>query len=156
MELNTYQQRAKQYATYPGADIEIAEQIQKGIMKGIIESIREQTGTTDSVVLEQAIDIIQPYVSNIANLGRFFAGFSIVGEAGEFVEKLKRVIRDSQGTISPEQRTELILELGDVLWSLSECARLLSAPLEEVARANLTKLEDRRTRGVLNGSGDSR
>ena len=53
-------------------------------------------------------------------------------------------------------RNELILELGDVLWYVANLAYELNATLEEVAVGNIQKLESRKVRGVLSGSGDNR
>ena len=47
-------------------------------------------------------------------------------------------------------------EVGDVLWYLAVFAHHLGVPLEEVAQQNLDKLQSRKARGVLGGSGDNR
>ena len=47
-------------------------------------------------------------------------------------------------------------ELGDVLWYVSALARDLDITLEDVANANLKKLEDRKNRNKIKGSGDDR
>ena len=48
------------------------------------------------------------------------------------------------------------LELGDVLWYLSELCTRLEIRLEDVAARNVAKLADRASRGVLGGDGDVR
>jgi NTP pyrophosphatase (non-canonical NTP hydrolase) len=50
----------------------------------------------------------------------------------------------------------LALELGDVLWYLSEICTRLGIRLEDVAEANIAKIADRMSRGVLTGEGDYR
>ena len=80
----------------------------------------------------------------------------INGEAGEIAEKVKKIIRDKQGKVSQEDKAELAKEVGDVLWYLAVFAHHLGVPLEEVAQQNLTKLQSRKARGVLGGSGDNR
>lgn len=75
----------------------------------------------------------------------------LVGEAGEFAEKVKKVIRD--GTFD----RELILkELGDVVFYAAALANYFGSDLQEVIDINVTKLEDRKARNVLQGSGDDR
>ena len=78
------------------------------------------------------------------------------GETGELQEKVKKLYRDHNGDLTDERKRAIALEAGDVLWYLSQVAALIGLPLSEVARLNIEKLEDRRTRGVLAGSGDAR
>jgi NTP pyrophosphatase (non-canonical NTP hydrolase) len=78
------------------------------------------------------------------------------GEAGEVAEKIKKIIRDKNSHISQADKTEMAKELGDVLWYLAVFARELGFSFDEVAAANLAKLQDRQARGVLGGSGDNR
>jgi NTP pyrophosphatase (non-canonical NTP hydrolase) len=80
----------------------------------------------------------------------------LVNEAGEFAGAAKKIYRDSGGVISEEQRAALAGELGDVLWYLTQCASVLDLSLEDIAAGNLAKLQDRKARGVLGGSGDKR
>ena len=80
----------------------------------------------------------------------------INGEAGEIAEKLKKIIRDKQGVLSPEDVTELGKEIGDVLWYLAVFANHLGLSFDDLAAANIQKLADRQKRNVLNGSGDNR
>lgn len=80
----------------------------------------------------------------------------LTNEAGEVAGKLKKVMRDSGGYLSDEKRADLLSECGDVLWYLSQAVNELGSGLEDVAQANLDKLFDRQTRGVLGGSGDNR
>ena len=80
----------------------------------------------------------------------------INGEAGEVAEKVKKIIRDKNGLISEEDKQELAKELGDVLWYLAVFAQYLGVPLDEIAQSNLDKLQSRKQRGVLGGSGDNR
>lgn len=82
------------------------------------------------------------------------------GEAGEFAEKVKKLMRDSGITdvndLTREQHIALLKELGDVLWYVCRTATELGVPLSLVADDNITKLMDRKARGVLGGSGDNR
>jgi NTP pyrophosphatase (non-canonical NTP hydrolase) len=80
----------------------------------------------------------------------------LVNEAGEVAGKVKKIFRDRQGVITDADREALTLELGDVLWYLSELSTRLGIRLEDVAERNLAKLADRASRGVLGGDGDVR
>lgn len=82
---------------------------------------------------------------------RLAAGVS--DEAGEVLGKYKKAIRDSDERLDD---SEIIDELGDVLWYVALLADELDTDLGAVARRNLDKLNDRQTRGVLAGSGDRR
>lgn len=80
----------------------------------------------------------------------------LAGESGELIDKFKKIVRDKHGFIEEDDRTELEKELGDVLWYVAAVARYLGLELDHVASVNLDKLESRRQRGKLSGSGDNR
>lgn len=80
----------------------------------------------------------------------------INGEAGEVAEKIKKIIRDKDGQVSEQDKTELAKEVGDVLWYLAVFAHHLGVPFETIAQQNLDKLKSRKSRGVLGGTGDNR
>lgn len=71
-------------------------------------------------------------------------------------ERVKKLIRDKEGEIDPDIRKAILLECGDVLWYLSAIADRLNSSLDEVVDLNIEKLESRKARGVLQGSGDNR
>lgn len=75
----------------------------------------------------------------------------LVGEAGELAEKIKKLIRDD--TIE----VDIVLkELGDVAFYVAALANYFGSDLQEVLDINVAKLESRKARGVLQGSGDTR
>ncbi|MBI3485782.1 nucleoside triphosphate pyrophosphohydrolase family protein [Candidatus Daviesbacteria bacterium] len=80
----------------------------------------------------------------------------LTGEAGEVAEKIKKILRDDLGVITPEKKQEIEKELGDVLWYISQLATELKLSLEDVALKNLEKLLSRMKRKKLTGSGDNR
>jgi len=92
------------------------------------------------------------------NIGRNFVypTLGLVGEAGEVAEKIKKVLRDEEGTLSDEKKEEIKKELGDVLWYLAALSRELGFTLQDVAEKNIEKLMSRKERGALHGSGDNR
>jgi len=80
----------------------------------------------------------------------------LANEAGEVAGKVKKIFRDRGGVITDADREALALELGDVLWYVSELCTRLGIPLGEVAAMNIAKLADRAARGVISGDGDHR
>lgn len=96
------------------------------------------------------------YYTQMQNLSLVYPALKLAGEAGEFAEKVGKIIRDEAGVISPASKTALLKELGDVLWYISAASRELGSDLEEVARMNLAKLSARAEAGRLGGSGDDR
>ncbi len=80
----------------------------------------------------------------------------INGEAGEIAEKVKKIIRDKGGKVSAADKAEMAKEIGDVLWYLAVFADHLGLSFDEIAKANLDKLQSRQARGVLGGAGDNR
>ncbi len=78
------------------------------------------------------------------------------GEAGEVLEKVKKLIRDKNYKIDKKFKEDLKKELGDVLWYLAAICSELKISLDDVAKLNLEKLYSRKKRNVLHGSGDNR
>lgn len=101
---------------------------------------------------QQAMQTALEYGDQTFNYG----GLGLVGEAGEIANKLKKVIREHQGQITPEMREDLKKELGDVLWYINFLTTHLGLKLDDVAQANINKLFSRKDRGTLLGSGDDR
>jgi NTP pyrophosphatase (non-canonical NTP hydrolase) len=85
-----------------------------------------------------------------------YPALGLAGEAGEFADHAKKVIRDDGGEVTPQRREAMAKELGDVLWYVAQLASELGLELEQVAQENLDKLRSRMDRGVLSGSGDDR
>ena len=94
-----------------------------------------------------------------------YTALGIAGEAGECADKVKKILRDTRivrnadtGAImlDTEQQHALALEIGDVLWYCATLARDIGMTLEEVAELNIAKLNSRKQRGKLGGSGDNR
>jgi NTP pyrophosphatase (non-canonical NTP hydrolase) len=78
------------------------------------------------------------------------------GEAGEVAEKLKKIFRDKNGEFSQEDKFKIVMELGDVLWYLSDIALEMGFSLENVAILNIQKLSSRKDRNKIHGNGDFR
>ncbi len=80
-----------------------------------------------------------------------YCALGLGGEAGEYSEKVKKLIRDGK-----LDKPLALKELGDVLWYLTRSANELGYSLVDVAQVNIIKLHDRKNRGVIQGSGDER
>jgi len=78
-----------------------------------------------------------------------YLSLGLVSEAGEVAGKVKKQIRD--GT-----QSNIASEIGDVLWYCAMLANELNVNLGKIMEDNLYKLNDRKTRGTLAGSGDNR
>jgi len=80
----------------------------------------------------------------------------LCGEVGEVAEKVKKNIRDYGGVFDEQRKGELVKEVGDVVWYISQIAAELGVSFEDVVRANIEKLESRKKRNALHGGGDNR
>ena len=80
----------------------------------------------------------------------------LCGESGEVAEKIKKIIRDGDGTISKEQKVELEKELGDILWYIANLGVELGLKMDSIASKNIDKLKSRQKREKLHSSGDNR
>lgn len=80
----------------------------------------------------------------------------ISGEAGEVLEKWKKIVAYKDGVISDDDKAELIKELGDVVWYVAVMAHSLGISFDEVMERNVQKLADRQQRNILKGAGDNR
>ena len=92
------------------------------------------------------------------DIGRnaIYPTLGLVGEAGEVADKVKKILRDKEGVFDKYSKDAIKLELGDVLWYIAQLSSELGYELEDVANANLQKLNSRKNRGKIQGSGDCR
>ncbi len=85
-----------------------------------------------------------------------YSAIGLAGETGELLNKVKKIFRDNKGILDTERKEEISSEIGDVLWYLAQVATDCGLSLKNVARENIKKLQSRKKRGVLHGSGDKR
>lgn len=85
--------------------------------------------------------------------GLEYTALGLAGEAGEYANKVKKVLRDGSAAYDLEAFAD---ELGDVLWYVAMAAHENDFTLNNIAKRNLNKLEHRRLAGTLGGSGDNR
>lgn len=93
---------------------------------------------------------------NVGAAGFIEKVLGLVGESGEFADKIKKIIRDKDGIVDEATKKELIKELGDVLWYIATLSQYLGSDLEMVGQTNIDKLTDRQARGVIQSQGDNR
>src|SRR5580704_2849489 len=73
----------------------------------------------------------------------------VAGEAGEVIEKWKKIVAYKEGNVSDEDRDDLAKELGDVVWYIAVMSQSLGLSFEEIMQRNVTKLADRQKRNVI-------
>lgn len=96
-----------------------------------------------------------PYKTNMS-VGIMYNALKLSGEVGELNDKLGKCISDSNGEISPELLKEIEKEMGDILWHYFALMYDLGLSINHITRVNIDKLESRRLRNKMAGSGDNR
>lgn len=89
-------------------------------------------------------------------LGLLYTSIGLGGEAGEFLNKVKKILRDDNGTVSDERKVAIKNELGDILWYIAMACDELNFRMAEVANDNINKLANRKFLGTISGEGDKR
>lgn len=82
-----------------------------------------------------------------------YALLGLAGEAGEVASLAAKAIRDGK---THEYEHNMKKELGDVLWFIAAIAADNGYTLQDVADANIYKLNNRKKAGTIGGSGDNR
>ena len=100
--------------------------------------------------LETAVDHPDPLMAKTV------WAMGVSGEAGEVIEKWKKIVAYKEGKITDEDLRELAKELGDVVWYIAVLAHSLGLSFDDIMERNAAKLADRKARGVIKGSGDNR
>lgn len=81
-----------------------------------------------------------------------YALLGLGGEIGELHSLLAKAIRDNY----VPKKEDITKELGDILWFLAALSDDFDIDFDEIAYKNLVKLQDRKNRGKIQGSGDDR
>lgn len=102
-----------------------------------------QSRTEDTTIYDQDIAVI-------------YTALGLCSEAGEVAGKIKKVLRDNNGIFTTFHLQEISAEIGDVLWYAARLAASMGLDLETIAKQNLEKLEARKNKGTISGSGDNR
>ena len=85
-----------------------------------------------------------------------YPALGMAGEAGEVANKVKKLIRDGPDKRPDTWREDIASEIGDVLWYCAALADDLNLTFGMIASQNLAKLQKRKDKGTLGGSGDTR
>ena len=99
-----------------------------------------------------------------------YPALGLAEEAGEVCGKIAKFIRhndgmtpqDAEKSSSPLTRDEvtrfraaLMSELSDVMWMVAEIATLNGLDLDKIMEYNIVKLTERKSKGLIDGSGDT-
>ena len=103
---------------------------------------------------QKAADSTASYSDSGRNF--LYPTLGLAGEAGEVANKIKKIQRDLNNVVDEAYRKDILKELGDVLWYVSQLAREFRSGIEEVALLNIEKLASRKDRNKLGGEGDNR
>ena len=89
-------------------------------------------------------------------LDKTIFAMTIAGEAGEVIEKWKKIVAYREGVVTEADLEELSKELGDVLWYVAVFAHELGLSLDDIVQKNVDKLKSRQARDTIKGAGDNR
>jgi NTP pyrophosphatase (non-canonical NTP hydrolase) len=78
--------------------------------------------------------------------------FGLMSEAGEVAGKIQKSIRDNTNV----PKADIVKELGDVVFYATAIANCYKSNLHEVVEVNMDKLNSRKKRNKIKGSGDNR
>ncbi len=115
--------------------------------------IRRESMTFDEY---QKHALTTAYDNKDALMNKTIWAMGVAGEAGEVIEKWKKIVAYKDGAVSEEDKLDLSKELGDVVWYITVFADSLGVRLEDVMQLNVAKLKDRKKRKVIMGKGDNR
>jgi NTP pyrophosphatase (non-canonical NTP hydrolase) len=91
----------------------------------------------------------------MSSANKQYAFLNLAAEAGEVMSLEAKRIRDLNYD-SDGFKSSLAKELGDVMWMVAALATDHDLYMSDICQANLQKLEDRKSRQVIGGSGDNR
>lgn len=77
----------------------------------------------------------------------------LAGEVGEVCSLYAKAVRDTGNEIKTD---DLGKELGDVLWFVSQIATYYGLDLGQISDSNIKKLQSRKDRNKIGGSGNDR
>lgn len=83
-----------------------------------------------------------------------YALLNLGGEIGEVLSLVAKFIRD--GGDVEKYKESMTKELGDIMWMVAAVAKDHNISLSEICTKNLDKLESRKIRDAIQGSGDNR
>ena len=102
--------------------------------------------STDFVALSDRLVELDEKGANIERL--LTAGVGINAEGGEFLEIIKKMIFQGK-PFNEDNREHMIIELGDLMWYVTQACMALEVPFDEVIARNVKKLEKRYPGGAF-------
>ena len=96
--------------------------------------------STDFLALSDRLVELDEKGANIERL--LTAGVGINAEGGEFLEIIKKMIFQGK-PFNKDNREHMIIELGDLMWYVTQACMALEVPFDEVISRNVKKLEKR-------------
>ena len=96
--------------------------------------------STDFLALSDRLVELDEKGANIERL--LTAGVGINAEGGEFLEIIKKMIFQGK-PFNADNKEHMIIELGDLMWYVTQACVALEVSLDEVVARNVTKLEKR-------------
>ena len=119
-----------------------------------------QTNETHKYKRISDLDMYQEVAKTTAIYPReqaiIYPTLGLTGEAGEVANKVKKIIRDGTNKNNENLVQEISAEIGDCLWYIAILADDVGVKLSDIANSNLIKLENRKKKGTIRGSGDTR
>ena len=130
-------------------------------MNGQLElELGAQTNESNKYKKVSDLDMYQQVAKTTAIYPReqaiIYPTLGLTGEAGEVANKVKKIIRDDGNKINEGLVQEISAEIGDVLWYIAVLADDFNIKLSDIASANIEKLANRKKKGTIHGSGDTR
>ena len=108
--------------------------------------------TTEPIKLEDYAEWVENKMITTGDKRFLENTMGLIGETGEFFEKLKKLKRDD----TPLDKQGVTLEAGDMFFYFIAILNLLDIKLDDVVKENMKKLDSREKRGTIKGSGDYR
>ena len=96
--------------------------------------------STDFLALSDRLVELDEKGANIERL--LTAGVGINAEGGEFLEIIKKMIFQGK-PFNADNKEHMIIELGDLMWYVTQACMALEVTLDEVVARNVSKLEKR-------------
>ena len=89
-------------------------------------------------------------------MNKTILAMGVAGEAGEVIEKWKKLVGYWDGDLTADRKADIGKELADVVWYIAVLAHELGLSFDEIMQQNVDKLASRKARGVQKGQGDNR
>jgi len=72
------------------------------------------------------------YASTIIQKDLKYFGMGLIGETGELVEKVKKILRDDDGILTADRRLMIKKEIGDVIWYMTNICEETNLKMDDI------------------------